>query len=400
MPLRPDKVIVAYSGVHQAFQIALAAQEAGLLDCFYCSLLDAQGKWGGRLRRVLGADAMSNRQLAGLDPNRVVEHPWPELHFKLRSRFVSAAPNGWIYAAHQLDRWVSDQIRRSSSRVFVGVENCAYHSFQAAQAQGMKRVYDCPGYNARHTQNCAEETARRFGLRAVVVGDTPEMERRKEVEIGLADYVLCYSDIHAASLRPWGVTPEKAVINPLWIDPNFWFPSPGVRESEGKLRVLYAGGINLRKGIPFLIEAARQLRKNTALTLVGKASEDVRPVIAGASEWLTLSPPVSKPALRRIYARNDVLVLPSLGDSFGFVALEAMACGLPVIVSENCGVPVPDPSWRVPIMDSNAIANRLQLYADNRDLLRADGERAAVFACGYTPERYRAGIRQLLERIV
>ena len=392
--------MVAYSGVHQAYQLALAAQEAGLLDCFYCSLLDAPGKWGGRLARVLGADALSNRRLEGLDPDRVVEHPWPELMLKLRGRFSRAASNDWIIAAYRFDRWVSKHISGSSGRVFVGVENCAYHSFQAAQVQGMKRVYDCPGYNARHTQAAAEETARRFGLTAVCVGDTPEMERRKEMEVGLADYVLCCSDVHAASLRTWGVSPVKAVINPLWIDSSRWFPPTRTPVLPQKLRVLYAGGITLRKGVPFLIEAARRIKNEIVLSLVGQVSEDVRPVLEEAGDWLSIRPPVSKLGLRNIYWSNDVLVLPSLGDSFGFVALEAMACGLPVIVTENCGVPVPDPAWRVPVMNSEAIANRLLLYADDRELLRSDGERAAVFARQYTPERYRAGIQDLFRQLV
>jgi glycosyltransferase involved in cell wall biosynthesis len=107
-----------------------------------------------------------------------------------------------------------------------------------------------------------------------------------------------------------------------------------------------------------------------------------------------------KGELRRLYAAHDVLVLPSLADSFGFVALEAMACGLPVIVTENCGVPVPDPSWRVPVMDSEAIARRLEYYADNREALERDGLLAQQFARQLTPERYRDQIKNLFLRIL
>ena len=70
-------ITVTYSGVHQAYQLALAAQEAGLLDRFLCSSYDAPGKWGGLLSKVLGPEVLKNRRLDGMDAGRVVEYPWP-----------------------------------------------------------------------------------------------------------------------------------------------------------------------------------------------------------------------------------------------------------------------------------------------------------------------------------
>jgi glycosyltransferase involved in cell wall biosynthesis len=84
-----------------------------------------------------------------------------------------------------------------------------------------------------------------------------------------------------------------------------------------------------------------------------------------------------------------VLVLPSLGDSFGFIALEAMACGLPVVVTMAVGVPLPSERWRIAANCSESIREQLSEYADDRDLLASDGDLASRFAAAYTPKSYR-----------
>jgi glycosyltransferase involved in cell wall biosynthesis len=101
--------------------------------------------------------------------------------------------------------------------------------------------------------------------------------------------------------------------------------------------------------------------------------------------------------LREFYWNHDVLVMSSLGDSFGFVAVEAMACGLPVIVTDRCGAPVPDPAWRVPAFSSAAIAARLNHYRRVPERCFEDGSAACAFAGRWTSHRYRAAIRQIYE---
>jgi glycosyltransferase involved in cell wall biosynthesis len=135
-----------------------------------------------------------------------------------------------------------------------------------------------------------------------------------------------------------------------------------------------------------------------ALTLVGGVDDELKLFLKRYAGKINLLPPCAKAELRRHYQRHDLLVLPSLGDSFGFVAMEAMACGLPVVVTENCGAPVPDPSWRVPVMDSAAIARRLEYYAVNPQAMEEDGRVARQFARLFTPERYREKIKELYLR--
>jgi glycosyltransferase involved in cell wall biosynthesis len=395
------EISIAYNGVHQAYQLALAARELGALERFYCSVYASPGKWGGRLASLLGAETLRNRRIEGLSADVVAEYPWPFLSHQLRSKLGTVSANDWEQANFQFDRWVARHLKKSAGKIFVGVETCAAESFQIAQSRGMIRVLDCPQVHPKFLHDMLTLAAQDIGLSWDVKFDSDEMLRRKQIEFELADYLLTLSELHTRSYTDNGVAPERIVEIPLWADPLIWYPPPApVKRETDLLRVLFVGGINLRKGIPYLLEASKACRGKIELKLVGSPSPELQGILTEYREDFTIVPPVTKAELRAIYWNADVLVLPSIVDSFGFVAMEAMACALPVIVSENCGVPVPDLSWRVPIMDSRAIVERLTCYNLNRGWLARDAEIAQQFAGQFTPERYRGEIKKLYQKLL
>jgi glycosyltransferase involved in cell wall biosynthesis len=395
-------ITIAYSGVHQAYQLALAAHEIGQLDRFYCSLYATAGKWGGLLAGLLGADALRNRAIDGLPRDKVVEFPWPLVSHRWRARLRHGkSKEDWAAANAWFDRRVARSLRTSSSMLFVGVETCAAESFSAARHRNMIRVLDCPGIDAEFLDRMAERAAAEFGLNTESQADSSIIRDMKARELELADAILACSEFQAAILRK-KISPSMVLFElPLWVDGDFWQPAaPRSNFQSGPLRVLYAGKINIRKGVPYLLRAVKHLGRSVRLTLVGNLSDEVTPMLNGATENFDVLTPCAKSALRALYQQHDLLVLPSLGDSFGFVAMEAMACGLPVIVTENCGVPVPDNAWRVPAMNADALAARLSLYAGDRELCREHGRTAAAFARRFTPQRYRRQVQEIFHRLL
>jgi glycosyltransferase involved in cell wall biosynthesis len=393
-------VSVSHSGVHQAYQLALAAHEMASLDCFYCSLFVGDGKWGEWAQRWFGSDRLINRRCAGILPELVKEYPWPLLKHHIKSRLFPSKTKDWFVEADTFDGWVAKKLRSSRSRVFCGTETCTEKSFAVARERGIIRVLDCPQWHPASLKLVLDEGARRTGLREPRPLDTAAMARRKEREFASADWFLVYSDAHRRSFEQAGIPAAQIFQCPLWVDQVLWHPEPRTASTTKPLRVIFAGSVNLRKGVFFLLEAIERCANATELTLAGAVGEEGLEILRKSRVPYRAIGVQGKGELRRLYAAHDVLVLPSLADSFGFVALEAMACGLPVIVTENCGVPVPDPSWRVPVMDSEAIARRLEYYADNREALERDGLLAQQFARQLTPERYRDQIKNLFLRIL
>ena len=66
---------------------------------------------------------------------------------------------------------------------------------------------------------------------------------------------------------------------------------------------------------------------------------EIRPILRKfADDRITLIGPVSRHELPAYFQDSDLFVFPSINDAFGMVVLEAMACGIPVITTENsCG---------------------------------------------------------------
>jgi len=139
------------------------------------------------------------------------------------------------------------------------------------------------------------------------------------------------------------------------------------------LRVLFLGQVILRKGIQYLIEAA-MLLKNEAIhfDIVGSIgiSEEA---LKSAPSNMTFHGPVSRDRTEGFYRLADLFVLPTLSDGFALTQLEAMAHGLPVIATPNCGEVVTDgvDGLIVPASDSNALAEAFQLLIQDPDKLQA-----------------------------
>ena len=117
----------------------------------------------------------------------------------------------------------------------------------------------------------------------------------------------------------------------------------------GKFHLLFAGRIQRLKGPQILIKAAALLRSrrpdiDLQLTILGAVSGakdfDLKSLIsaAGMDDVVTHHPPVSAPELASWFRSADVVVMPSYSESFGLVALEAQACGTPVVATKVGGL--------------------------------------------------------------
>jgi glycosyltransferase involved in cell wall biosynthesis len=222
-----------------------------------------------------------------------------------------------------------------------------------------------------------------------------EYTARERAEWAEADLILCGSEFVREGIAACGGPVEKCRVVPYGVDARFTLP-PKVPH-DGPLRVLTAGAVGLRKGSPYVLEAAKMLRGQAVFRMVG--SLGVQPAVRGALDSaLELTGPVPRAQMLQQYAWADVFLLPSICEGSATVVYEALAAGLPVVCTPNTGSVVRDgvDGFIVSIRNAEAIADSLLRFVRNPQLLREMGTnaktRASEFALGHYQKRLLAAV--------
>ena len=141
----------------------------------------------------------------------------------------------------------------------------------------------------------------------------------------------------AASLRDdYGVPARKITAVSPGVDQTLFFPDPAARADDGVVRLLFVGGNFARKGGDLLVRWAQETRSKTPWEL-HLVTRDTVPATPGIVVHHGIGNNSSE--LVRLYQQSDLFVLPTLADCYSLVAMEAMSCGLPVVISRLGGIP-------------------------------------------------------------
>ena len=220
----------------------------------------------------------------------------------------------------------------------------------------------------------------------------------------------------------FGTPPDKAMCLPHSIDVVHY--SAGacrarpLREAQRRqlglegTTFIYVGRLWWGKGINYLLEAFETVQRRSAepvsLLLVGDGPEEARLKQACAERDIrnvVFAGFEQKPELPRYYALADVFVFPTLGDPYGLVVDEAMACGLPVISTSAAGeirdrIEEGANGYIVPPEDSAALSERMLHLAQNPDLVARMGAVSREKIQGHTPEKWAEDFERIVLTLV
>ncbi|MBI3370413.1 MAG: glycosyltransferase family 4 protein [Betaproteobacteria bacterium] len=218
--------------------------------------------------------------------------------------------------------------------------------------------------------------------------------------------VICNSNmVRAEILRHFAIAEDKLHVIYNGVDTVHFHPRERVRRNGGDIALVFAGSGFARKGLDTVLTAMARSRLPLTLVVVGRDRE--LPRFAALTRSLKIDRRVTFVGgvedVRPHYAAADVLVLPTLYDPFPNVVLEAMAMGLPAIVSDQCGaaelVKHGKSGWIVPARNAAALCDALDLLEDRSQLGRA-GEAARAAVEPHTIEAMAARLLALYRGLV
>ncbi|MDO9002231.1 MAG: glycosyltransferase family 4 protein [Aquabacterium sp.] len=319
----------------------------------------------------------------GLPPDKVRSWPWVQASYMAmpkRHLLGKRLVREWEWLSKtSLDAHVARHL--PACDVFVGLSGSGLRSGQAAQARGARYVCDRGSSHIRVQDTLLREESDRWGV--PFDGIDPRVIAREEAEYEMADCITVPSSFSVMSFIQAGVPAHKLRMLPYGV--NLQMFKPTGQPVPGQFDVLYVGGMNLNKGLPYLLQAYKMIRHpRKSLTFAGAPSPVFIERMKAHGLWpdeLRLLGHVPQAELKSLMSQSHAMVLPSVQDGFGMVLSQAMACGCVVIGTDHTGARDLLTDGRegfiVPTRQSEALAARLQSLADN-PAKRAEMSRQAL----------------------
>ena len=276
--------------------------------------------------------------------------------------------SGWASVeavAQDFDRQVSKRLS-GTARIYC-YEDSALSTFRAAARMGIRRYYELPIMYWQTVRRLLREEAERYPEwepTLLATRDSNAKLERKSAELQLADLVICPSRQVQESL-PSG-TPSLVA--------EYGCPEPvseRPRRDNSRLKVLFVGSMTQRKGLADLFSAMKLLnRPDVELIVLGTP---LLPLEFYRREYpdFVYEPVRPNAEVRRLMLECDVLVLPSIVEGRAMVQMEALSCGLPIIVTPNAGaedlVEEQRTGFLVPIRAPEKLAETIGWIADHKE---------------------------------
>ena len=402
-----QRAVLVQSGARDAYQVALALAEAGMLEQLVTDLFwPGDRPFARRLAALLPAGLrtlLAQRSAPALPSSRVSLCAATGLATLLLEK-LPGAPLG---LRRRLMRYADATIGRTAGRLaarrqsgLLSYSYYAYDAFTHYPGSGILfQLHPHPASMRRILRaeleahpDCAASLRQEWEL-ALPAEDFDHLCR----ETTMARSFLAASSFTRSTLVENGTPYDAVHVVPYGVDASRFSPGPPrPADPGGKLRLLFVGRINQRKGIKYLLEALRLLDTDQVeLTVCGRVVDDLA-LFAPFGDRVRIRPDVSAEQLVSAYQSSDLFVFPSVAEGFGQVLLESLACGLPILSTTHTAAPDLIEKGRqgfvIEPRQPEAIAERIEWALSHRRELAGMRPEARLLAEHFTWQRFRTGV--------
>ncbi|MFT7572998.1 MAG: glycosyltransferase involved in cell wall biosynthesis [Paracoccaceae bacterium] len=389
----PPFVIVSHpSRQGYVYRVPMAAQLAKLQGVFLTGTYYKPEKPAYRLATSLPfglgaklANTLEKRRLPELDPKRVisVSGALPEILPRLSGSY---RPSNTLHD-RLAARWLEKHGNFDAPVVAHGFADSSSHFLGSARRLGATTLLEMtlPPWGEEIIAPEYDRLGYHFPRNRQL--------REHQAEIDQADYIVAQNAFSVDWLNKHNIALERIALLPLGVDTERFHPlQDREQDPDRPFRVIFVGHQSIRKGLHILLEAWRDLALDHAeLLLVGPITNDIGKRLheeyAGTFTFVGMTQP---DRLAELYRSADLLVCPSLFEGGPMVVLEAMASGIPCIVSNSACSVVRDGTDGiiVPVADSSALADAIVTLYNDRPMIRRMGIAARERALAFTWKRF------------
>ena len=323
---------------------------------------------------------LEKRRIDGLSPENVTSLLGPLLEVTLRP--LGKIEEWWAVHDWLASRWIAGRGGSDANRTMPTVLHCfqgaCRRTLRAGRTRKMVRLLEVTLPSMAGIPELAGE-----GPSA-----DPNVTKLKE-ELREAEFILVQSEFSARSVQALGVASQQIIRCHLGVDTQYFKPRSGTRRA-GPLRVLFLGGASRRKGVHYLLEAWRHLNApETELLIAGNRVEGLGDLPKHIVNCRVLGR-VSDSEFLDLLQQADILVHPSLAEGGCNVVYEALACGVPAVVSSNASSAVRHEREGivVPVGDASALGAAIEHLCHEPELRRQMASAARLRAESLSWDNY------------
>lgn len=364
------KVTISVGGRFHAFYLANQLQKRGHLQKLITSYPKFETvKYG-----------IPKKKINSIIIKEILQRGWSKLPDSVNKIY-----NPTSFINETFDKLASRKITKTD--LFVGWSTKSLYTMRKAKDLGATTVLERGSSHRRYQEQILKEEYDKLGISHTVGLEKVAKKELKEYEE--ADYIEVPSTFVKRTFIDKGFPEEKIILGFRGVDLSEF---KQIDKNDDVFRVVFAGGMNLRKGVPYLLRAFSELNlPNSELILLGSKDNDIKSFFqkynvksgdkpsVGNREILHLG---HKPQneLYKYYSQGSVFVMPSIEEGLAGVQPQAMACGLPLICTTNTGgedlIRDGKDGFVIPIRDVDSLKEKLTFMYENPKKCKEMGQSA------------------------
>lgn len=382
---KPIKVTISVIGRFHLFNLA---QQLLKKNCLY-QLITSYPKF-----EVIKYGIPKNK-VSSIIIKEIIQRGWQKL-----PNFLKEIYNPQYFIHEIFDRMAAFKLKKGANIVIVS----GLHTLRKAKKNGAITIGERGSSHILYQEKILREEYEKFGARIYpftlphpkIIED--ELKSYKEI-----DYISIPSLFVKRTFLEYGFPESKLIHIPYGVDLSSFKQIP---KNDNIFRVVFAGGMTLRKGVHYLLQAFTELNlPNSELVLIGSLNNEIKPFFKkykGKFNWIGHIP---QNELYKYYSQGSVFVMPSIEEGLSMVQLQAMACGLPLICAANTGgediIEEEKSGFVIPIRDTESLKEKLLFLYKNPEICKQMGQLAkARVSSGFTWDDYGDKMLKAYEKII